>query len=115
MINKLIGSATAEAIEYIGESEISKPKDSADTAFRVGICGTEGALFTTTLIGAGLKRISPLVPLATAVGSLLINCFAFREDKPEEIANDNDAISFDGTPLGPINENNYEGYGDANV
>lgn len=115
MINKLIGSATSEAIEYIGESEISKPKDSADTAFRVGICGTEGILFTTTLIGAGLKRISPFVPLATAVGSLLIDCFAFKEDKPEENTNDGKVISFDDTILGPICENNYEGYGDANV
>ena len=118
MNNSLRNALISSATELIQSSDISEPIDSTDVAIRATICGVEAIGFGASLVGFALNRLNPIVPAIVGIGSIVVDCIAFKNTSSqnnEDSIESNIGISYDGTPLGPITEENYERYGDKNV
>lgn len=76
-------------IEEVVDTRISTPKDKSEKIYRGTVVAAETGAFGITSLGVVLGRVHPIIPLAVAGGSALLNSKMFKENSNDEYEKEN--------------------------
>ena len=82
-------SVANEIIEEVVDTRISTPKDKSEKIYRGTVVAAETGAFGITSLGVVLGRVHPIIPLAVAGGSALLNSKMFKENSNDEYEKEN--------------------------
>lgn len=77
-------------IEEVVDTRISTPKDKSEKIYRGTVVAVETGAFGVTSLGVVLGRVHPIIPLAVAGGSALLNSKMFKENSNDESEKENE-------------------------
>lgn len=89
MTTQSIKAISDAVIDEVSDAQISNPKDKSDIMIRGTVVAAETGLFGATSLGVVLGRIHPLIPVAVAGGSALLNSKMFKETPNDESEKEN--------------------------
>lgn len=89
MTTQTIKAISDAVIDEVSDAQISNPKDKSDIMIRGTVVATETGLFGATSLGVVLGRVHPIIPLAIAGGSALLNSKMFKENSNDESEKEN--------------------------
>lgn len=76
-------------IEEVADTRINVPKDKSEKIYRRAVVSIETGAFGVTSLGVVLGRVHPIIPLAVAGGSALLNSKMFKEILNDESEKEN--------------------------
>lgn len=89
MTTQSIKTISDAVIDEVSDAQISTPKDKSDVIYRGAVVTVETGAFGITSLGVVLGRVHPIIPLAVAGGSALLNSKMFKETPNDEIEKEN--------------------------
>lgn len=85
MTTQSIKAISDAVIDEVSDAQISTSKDKSDVIYRGAVVTVETGAFGITSLGVVLGRVHPIIPLAVAGGSALLNSKMFKETSNDEI------------------------------